>query len=673
MFESRRLEDDMTGDDTSPPAEHSTPDPIRSPSDAVLQRQLGALRAENGRLRRLLEISGQDTTPAAEQPAAPLTALGAISMTTHPTTKVAFFASIFRTRPDRYAVRWDNARNGRSGWVPAVAGGWRKGMDPRTAQYLPVTREVITAHLTGEIFIGLYPLLDDDSCHWLAADFDGPMAMLDALAYLKAARGVGVPAALEISQSGSGAHVWVFFTEGVPAESARALGTALVHQAVHLRGSMSLRSYDRLFPSQDRLPTGGSGNLIAAPLQGKRRQDGLTTFLDLSTLEPWEDQWAYLSTVDRLTPAELRRATAKSGAAVVGTAVDRLSQPTATKTRPRLLQVIPMTLAAGVRLSAHVLTPNALATFRHAATLRNPKFYELQRLRKSTWNTPRFLQGFDETVDGDLILPRGLRHLVDKIVREAGSRLDVTDERVVGTDIDIAFSAALREEQATAVDAMLTHDGGVLVAPPGSGKTVMACAIIAERAVSTLVLVDRRALADQWRARLQEFLGIKAGQIGGGRSKTMGIVDVALMPTLARRTNVAELTAPYGQVIVDECHHLAAAAYDHSIKLVPARFWLGLTATPRRRDRLDDLVHWQLGPIRHTFATSPAGTLPGPGLTSSATTAKPTPVLHLHHTHFTGSGEANPTEPGGMATIYRELIDDRQRNELIVGHVLEAL
>src|SRR5262249_9532242 len=200
--------------------------------------------------------------------------------------KLALYAHRFRARTDVYAVRWDNVRTGASGWMPAVAGGWRKGMDRKAASYLPLNAEVISAHLVGDVFIGLYPLLTDNSCHFLVADFDGPAAMLDALAYAKAARASAVPAALEISQPGRGAHVWLLFTEAVRAGVARCVGTALVHEAMVLRGSMDLRSYDRLFPNQDVLPDGGFGNLIAAPLQGRRRRDGLTVFFDLATLEP---------------------------------------------------------------------------------------------------------------------------------------------------------------------------------------------------------------------------------------------------------------------------------------------------------------------------------------------------------------------------------------------------
>jgi hypothetical protein len=266
---------------------------LRAEEVAALSGELERLRVENARLTRLLDLRGWDTAPAPEQPSMPLEAPGMVTMASSLDDKLALFENRFRARRDVYAVRWENARSGLSGWSPAVAGGWRKGMDRHGVRYLPLTPEVVSAHLAGQNFIGLYPLLPANDCHFLAADFDGPTAMLDALAYAKAGRSLGVPAAVEISQSGRGAHVWILFSGAVAAVTARALGTGLVHEAMLLRGSMDLRSYDRLFPNQDVLPVGGFGNLIAAPLQGRRRRDGLTVFLDLATLEPQPDQWAY--------------------------------------------------------------------------------------------------------------------------------------------------------------------------------------------------------------------------------------------------------------------------------------------------------------------------------------------------------------------------------------------
>jgi superfamily II DNA or RNA helicase len=644
-------------------------DPVDATADfADLRREVQRLQAENARLSRLLELHGQDTAPAPEQLSAPVAVPGMVTMASPVADKLALFADRFRARTDVYAVRWENIRTGTSGWSPAVAGGWRKGMDRRSAVHLPRTPQVVAAHLVGDVFMGLYPLLPKNRCQFVVADFDGATAMLDALAYVKAARASAVPAALEISQSGRGAHVWIFFTDTVPAATARAVGTALLHEAMVLRGSMDLRSYDRLFPNQDVLPDGGFGNLIAAPLYGRRRKEGLTTFLDLGTLEPHEDQWAFLSTLDRLSPGDAERLARNARRSTTGTDVATISRSAATRVHPALPPVVHAELGAGLNLDAGQLTPAALATFKHAAAMANPKFYELQRLRKSTWDTPRFIRGYDLTLDDRLVLPRGLRHTIASIVEQAGSRLSVTDVRNPGQEIDVAFTGELTAKQSTGVGALLAHDDGLLVAPPGSGKTVMGCAVIAERGTSTLILVDRKALADQWRMRIEQFLGIKPGQLGGGRRKLTGTVDVALLPSLARRDDINTLTHEYGHVIVDECHHLGAAAYEHSVKAIAAQFWLGLTATPTRRDGLGQLVTWQLGPVRHTMTDAEQGTLAA----AMHADAGPRRLLFLHDTEFK-PGDVDLDAPGALAEVHRRLALDEPRNALITHDVDAAL
>ena len=263
---------------------------------------------------------------------------------------MAFFGALFAARTDVYAIRFDNQRTGKSGWVPAVRGGWQKGVRREDRSYLPLTPGVLAAHLKGEVHIGLYPLLDGDKCWWLAADFDGPEAMLDALMYVKAGRAPASPRRPGgLPVRGRRARVGVLHLPG-PGRDGPRLGTGLLREAMALRGRMTLASYDRLFPSQDLLPAGGVGNLIAAPLFKPARQNGATVFLDLETLEPREDQWAYLSTLGRMTPQELRRAASSAGKVAVAAEVTRLTAPSSTKTRPPAPPVLSTRLATGIRL-----------------------------------------------------------------------------------------------------------------------------------------------------------------------------------------------------------------------------------------------------------------------------------------------------------------------------------
>ncbi len=438
-----------------------------------------------------------------------------------------------------------------------------------------------------------------------------------------------------------------------------------------LRGSMPLASYDRLFPNQDTVPIGSSGvgNLIAAPLNGRRRVERRTTlFVDFATWEPWPDQWEYLSRLDRMTPGQVTAAGRKD-LIRVGTDVARLEASPATAIRQRPPAQVRAILGAKLMVRDEDLTPALSAALRHAATIHNPGFYEAQRARRSTWNIPRFIQGFDVAVNGDLLVPRGLREQAASLITQAGSELTCEDERSQGNELNASFLGELLDRQTTAVDAMLAHEDGILHAPTGSGKTVMACAIIAERAVSTLVLINKTALAAQWREQIRTLLGIKAGQLGGGRVKTRGQVDIMLLQSLTRLSpaEIGELTAGYGQVIVDECHHIAAGSYENVVSQIRAAWWLGLTATPERKDGLEQVTDWQLGPVRHVITD----TLPSDANLMTPYDG-PRRELKVHETTFRAAN-LDPAQPGAITQLGGLLAADADRNQQIAIDIAAAL
>jgi superfamily II DNA or RNA helicase len=630
------------------------------------------LRADNRRLRNLLRITGGVEPPPAQPVLIPPDP-GLVTQNSPNSAKVALFANRFAARTDVYAAYWESTKRGTKGWSPVVRDRFsRRPLWDRRP--LPLTMEVIASHLNPrqDLFLGLYPLLPDATCHWVAVDFDGGQAMLDAHAYVKAASSLGVPTGLEVSQSGRGAHVWTFFTAPVPAADARTLGTACLHRAMGLRGSMPLTSYDRLFPNQDTVPVTSSsvGNLIAAPLNGQRKQErGTTLFLDLATWEPYDDQWEFLSRLDRLTPRQVTAA-GRREQIVVGREVVTTPPSPATVIHPRLSDRVRGVLGARLTLRDTDLTPEVAAALRHAATIHNPAFYLAQSVRRTTWGIPRFIQGFDVAVSGDLVLPRGLREQAAALIEQAGSNLVIEDERTPGDELAVSFLGELDDRQTAAVDAILTHEDGILQAPTGVGKTVMACAVIAERAVSTLILINKTALAAQWRDQIRTLLGLKAGQLGGGRKKTTGQVDIMLLQTLARHTpaEIRELTSGYGQVIVDECHHVAAGSYETAIAQIGAAWFLGLTATPERKDGLEAVTTWQLGPVRHVWRD----TLPSEG-TLVTPYDGPERTLRIHDTSFRPGPGFDPSRPGAFTELDGLLAADEARNHQIAADIADAL
>jgi superfamily II DNA or RNA helicase len=407
------------------------------------------------------------------------------------------------------------------------------------------------------------------------------------------------------------------------------------------------------------MPRGSFGNLIALPLNGECRKRRTTLFLDPTSLEPHEDQWWFLSTIERVSSDALASITATIDPIGAGPESVTYRRPRASGPAPKAPEVVRARMDAMLGIQRSAMPPALLSSLKHLASLHNPDFYEKERLRFSTWNTPRFIRSYAETLDS-ILLPRGLVARASAIVHEVGSRLDVEQGCAQPEPITVSMTAVLTPEQESAADTLADHDHGVLVAPPGSGKTVIACALIARHAVPTLVIVDRKPLVEQWRDRLVTHLDVtpkEVGQLTGGKKRAKGLIDLAMAQSLARMDDLAEITAGYGLVIVDECHHVPAVTFERCVRRIPVRRWIGLTATPYRRDGLEGLITMYCGPIRHRISGAEPLSLPHDLL------------LTTHPTSFS----VPENEDFGIQDIFRALVGDTERTEMICDGVQEAV
>ena len=586
---------------------------------------IAMLRAENARLAALLDDHKIEWRLSPDPSPSNLTAQEPSKFSTD--EKVRIFRKLFRGRTDVYPIRWESKSTSKSGYAPACANEWRAGVcekprikcsDCGNRLLLPLTDSVIYDHLAGGHTVGVYPLLSDDNCYFLAVDFDKAEWREDAVAFVQSCQELGVPSALEVSRSGNGGHVWVFFTGSVSARDARRLGTALISHTCARTRQLKLTSYDRLFPNQDRMPKGGFGNLIALPLQKKPREDGRSVFVD-GALNPYPDQWAFLATIQPMSPHDIEPSILRATGGVHPLDVTFIDEEDHKEPWKRTVAGTkklagPMPKSLTVTLGnliyfekAHL--PQSLANrLIRLAAFQNPEFYKAQAMRFPVWDKPRVI-GCAENYPNHIALPRGCLEAAQGLLQDNGIRCDLKDERFAGEALQVRFAGALRLDQEAAVAAMLHHDDGVLCAPTAFGKTVAAAAMIARRSVNTLVLVHRTELLKQWQERLQSFLGVGngvIGTIGGGKAKPSGKIDIAVMQSLSRRGEINPLVENYGHVVVDECHHVGAVSFAAILKRVRAKYVLGLTATPIRRDGQQPIIFMQCGPIRHA-AANPAG------------------------------------------------------------------
>ncbi len=617
-----------------------------------------------------------------------------LNLHSSPEAKIALFRLLFRGREDVYPRRFESRKTGKAGYSPVCGNEWVKGIceKPRIKcsecvhqRFLCITSDVIGWHLRGrddrggDCVIGVYPMLLDETCYFLAADFDKKSWQDDASAFLETCREMNLPAALERSRSGRGGHVWFFFHEAIPASLARKLGAHILTETMERRPDIGLDSYDRFFPNQDTLPQGGFGNLIALPLQRRPRESGNSLFLN-ERFEPYPDQWEFLSSVRRIRREEVeervRLAEAKGEIIGIRLAPDGDEEDAAPwSARPSrrmkespvvgpLPTTLELTLGNQIYIAKDALCPALRNRLIRLAAFQNPEFYRAQSMRLSTYDKPRII-ACAEDHPCHVGLPRGC---LDDLLHTLSSlkiRPVLRDERNLGQPLNLTFQGELRPDQSLAAKAILEHEAGVLAASTAFGKTVVAAWLIAQRGLNTLVLVHRRQLQQQWVERLSSFLGISVrdiGRIGGGRKKPTGLLDVAVIQSLVRRGVVDDVVANYGHVVVDECHHLSALSFEQVVRQAKAKFVTGLSATVTRKDGHHPIIFMQCGPVRYRSNTK------------RQTAAHPFEhTVLVRPTNFHPLQAANPNVRQQFYNLYEELISDQERNLFVCQDVIQAL
>ena len=650
--------------------------------------ELEKLRIENARLRALLAKHGivvEESTSS-------------VVSTLSLEEKVMLFRSLFQGREDVFARRWFSPTPGKSGYQPVCAREWnREYCDKKkykcaecpNREFQPLSYNDIYRHLEGKDpngrdVVGVYSILPDNSCRFLCCDFDDKSCehgyQDDVRAYVSVCREWSVPAYIERSRSGNGAHVWILFDERIKAQTARRLGNAILTEAMEREGRMSFKSYDRFFPNQDFMPTGGFGNLVALPLQGRARKDGNSVFVD-DNFMPFSDQWAYLQGMTKMAATEVEKLVTRYDREPLGELSKSsefapwerpLPKPMSTTDFPKRITVV---RSSGIYIPTKGLSAKAVNHLKRLAAFKNPEFYAKLGMRLPVYNLPRIIS-CSEITDDYLILPRGCEESAIDFLRENNVDVEIQDKANPGMPITVEFNGQLYPEQVQAIEELARHRCGTLYATTAFGKTVTAAAMIARKKVNTLILVHTKALLDQWRKRLSEYLITdfqseeqpkgrgrrKKFQQFGALSSTENTlnsnIDIALLQSCINDNEVKPFVREYGMVIVDECHHAPAFNFERVLREVNARYVYGLTATPIRKDGHQPIIFMQCGEIRYTS---------DPKVQQAQQSFR-----RLLISRFTSHRNLN-AEDRNYAQILDELTENESRNKLILDDVAANL
>ncbi len=574
-----------------------------------------------------------------------------------------YFKLLFRGREDIFAIRLE--KGGKATYIPAyeydsyqyrlhkMKGGTFQNYSDKKHRIL--SDDQITKHLNGDQFIGIYPLLKDNTSCFIAADFDKANWMEECRSFLMFCSGQGLPAYLERSRSGKGGHVWIFFERPYPASKSRKIIITLLERIGLFSTFDKNSSFDRLFPNQDLLSGKGFGNLIALPLNKICADQGNNCFINPDTIDPYKDQWGFLKTIQRVPFSKLDQLYelfVKSSELKK----DGGNQPSLVTGK------IKIELDRTITITRNGLPLSLINFLKEELNFLSSEFIIKKKLGKSTWGSERYFR-FIEEKDDCVIIPRGMAGRLLRFCRENNIENDFSDNRKKAEPVFFTMDVQLREHQILAVAAASKKDMGVIVAPPGTGKTIVGLKIIAEKQQAALIIVHRKQLADQWVERIQSFLGIpknEIGRIGQGKRKDGRKITVALIQSLSKlleSPGSADLLNKIGTIIVDECHHIPAESYRNTIGKLSSFYLYGLTATPFRKYNDGELIFIHLGEIISEIKAPDISTLK---------TAK----IIIRNTELDVPFNSKTDK---FETLSKVLIHDSARNKLILKDVITEL
>ena len=630
-----------------------------------LQKQLNDLRLENQILKNILDKAGlayhKELSALRQSDTKEAYDLEQGKRIIHPqviTENMANqFFGMFWGRQDVYAKRSVNKETGKAAYYPQCDNFWtnvchkkiKDGInckDCKNRSYKTITKKDILNHLQGNAYnasdvIGVYPLLSNGTCRFMVFDFDNhdkgaeekDFANSDDtwMEEVEAMREIcvlnGIEPLVERSRSGRGAHVWIFFDKPIAASLVRKFGLALLDKGAEQVNLKSFKYYDRMLPAQDSLPEDSAvGNLIALPLQGKALQDGNSAFID-GNWNAYPNQWKTLFNKPRLSQ-EFLEEKIKEWSNPMDDIDANADESDREKPWNRMKHFnkndvegkLHITLSNGIYVDNTNLKAPMQNRIRRMAAISNPVFYKHQAIGTSNYDTSRWIYLGKDHLSGYIQIPRGLQDELLENIKQADIDYEMEDERQQGRKINVDFKGELRPEQDKALKELIRYDNGILHAATAFGKTVVSSALIAQKKVNTLIILESSALIEQWKEALEKFLNINEGlptyetktgrvrkrksligTLQGAHDTMTGIIDIAMAGSLCKKGEYHKMMNEYGLVLIDECHHSASETIANVLKEVKAKYVYGVTATPKRGDGLEKINYMLIGPIRYSY------------------------------------------------------------------------